>query len=160
MSTALPFAAARSRTLEWLIIRAVPLLNRVRPCARWHHTLGQLRALPPASWGATLAQFLAARGFEDFLPNYQAHDAFHALLGYETDVEGELRLQAFMVGNGSASIAGRVLFVLSWMLLPELWPQLRRDIRRGRASTHVGAWDVPALLQHDIDALRASIVAL
>ena len=79
MPTSLPFAATRSTLLEWLIVRAVPLLNRVRPRVPWQHSLEQLGAFPPDTWGAALAHFLHARSFDDFLPNYQAHDAFHAL---------------------------------------------------------------------------------
>jgi ubiquinone biosynthesis protein Coq4 len=157
----MPFAATfrhvRMTLLEWMIIRAVPALNRFRPRAEWQHSLDDLRHFPAQSWGASLADFLDTRRFADFLTNYEAHDAFHTLLNYDTNVVGELRLQAFMVGNRSASFAGRVLFVLGSLLLPELWPQLRHDFARGRQSECVGQWYVPSLLEQAIEPLRARI---
>ena len=151
----MPFAATsrhvRMTILEWMIVRAVPVLNRFRPRAEWQHSLDVLRHFPANSWGASLAIFLDARRFADFLTNYEAHDAFHTLLEYDTNVVGELRLQAFMVGNRSASFAGCMLFVLGSLLLPELWPQLRHDFVRGRQSDCVGHWHVPSLLAQAID---------
>jgi hypothetical protein len=144
----------RVTTLEWMIIEAVPILNRFRQRSGWVHSLDDLRHFPEGSWGAYLARFLDLRGFDDFLPNYETHDAFHTLLGYETDVIGEMRLQAFMLGNRSASFAGRVLFVLGCFLLPELWPQLRLDLARGRQSPQIRQWNIPALLACDLYHLK------
>lgn len=159
MSIATTLHHLRTITLEWMIIGAVPLLNRFRQRAEWHHSLADLRQLPDASWGACVARFLDDRQFVDFLTNYEAHDAFHTLLEYDTTVIGEMRLQAFMIGNGGASFAGRVLFVLGILLLPELWPQLRRDLHRGRCSTSVRQWQVPSLLAQNIHQLRTHIAA-
>jgi len=157
MSTATTFRRIRMTLLEWMIIRAVPALNRFRPRAEWQHSLDDLRHFPAQSWGASLAGFLDTRHFADFLTNYEAHDAFHTLLDYDTNVVGELRLQAFMVGNRSASFAGRVLFVLGSLFLPELWSQLRHDFVRGQQSECVGQWYVPSHLELAIEHLRAQI---
>src|SRR4030095_6764720 len=88
---------------------------------------------------------------------YQTHDAFHTLLEYDTNVVGELRLQAFMVGKRSATFAGRVLLVLGSLILPELWPQLRCDFIRGRQSDRVRRWHIPSLLVEAIGPLQARI---
>ena len=157
MSGASTVRRIRMTLLEWMIIRAVPMLNHIQPRARWEHSLDELRYFPDHSWGAALAGFLDTRHFADFLTNYETHDAFHALLNYDTNVVGELRLQAFMVGNRSASFAGHVLFVLGCLLLPELWPQIQRDFTRGRQSACVGSWDVPSLLDQVIEHLQAGI---
>jgi hypothetical protein len=145
MSRRLPLCTQRIALLRSLIVAAVPLLNQVRRPAPWPVPLDTLRGWPPATWGSELAAFLDARGL-GFLPQYEAHDAFHVLLGYDTSVEGELHLQAFMVGNGSASLAGRILYLLGCLLMPEHWAQLRCHEQRGRASARVGAWSIPALL--------------
>ncbi|HNP88256.1 MAG TPA: hypothetical protein PKK78_19110 [Kouleothrix sp.] len=91
------------------------------------------------------------------MTNYEVHDAFHTLLDYDTNVIGELRLQAFMVGNRSASFAGRVLLGAGLLILPELWPQLGYDMSRGRQSDCVGQWRVPTLLSCNIAPLQARI---
>jgi hypothetical protein len=143
---------SRITVLRWMIVEAVPVLNTFRRRSEWHYSVDSLRQFPPGTWGANLAQFLDQRGFEDFLPNYEAHHAFHTLLDYETDVVGELHLQAFMVGNGSVSFAGHVLFGLGCVLLPELWSQLRTDFARGHQSPHVRVWDVGSMLGENLDA--------
>lgn len=149
---------ARFMLLERMIIGSVPVLNRLRPRSNWQHTLADLRHLPPNSWGISVASFLDQRGFDDFLPNYEAHDAFHTLLDYDTNVIGELRLQAFMLGNRSASLAGRVLFILGSMIMPELWSQLRHDFMRGRQSERLAQWNVPALLAKPLEHLQTQIM--
>jgi hypothetical protein len=145
---------SRITVLRWMIIEAVPVLNTFRRRSGWHYSVDSLRQFPPGSWEANLAQFLDQRGYEDFLSNYEAHDAFHTLLDYETDVVGELRLQAFMVGNGSVSFAGRVLFGLGCVLLPELWSQLRVDYTRGRKSPHIRTWNVGSMLGENLADLK------
>ena len=150
---------ARVALLQWMIIVAVPFLNRFRRRSGWNYSLNELRLFPKGSWGGTLAQFLDTRGFADFLPNYESHDAFHTLLGYETSVTGEMRLQAFMIGNRGASFAGCVLFVLGCFILPELLPQLRLDLERGRKSSQLRGWDVPTMLGYDLNILSSQIAS-
>jgi hypothetical protein len=45
----MPFATTirhiRLTLLEWMIVRAVPLLHHIRPRARWKHSLG-VRVIP------------------------------------------------------------------------------------------------------------------
>lgn len=130
----------RSRLVAWMIRASVPLLNRLRRPQPFPHTLDELRALPPHTLGFETAAFLDQRRF-GFLPQYETHDIIHTLLGYDTTTTGELSLQAFMTGNQSASVAGRVLLVLGVALLPELWGQLRRDFHRGRHAEQVSALD-------------------
>jgi ubiquinone biosynthesis protein Coq4 len=130
----------RSRLVARLIGASVPLLNMFRRPKPFPFTLDELRELPPDTLGAETAAFLDQRRF-GFLPMYETHDLIHSLLGYATTTTGELRLQAFMVGNRSASIAGRVLFLIGAVLLPELWGQLARDFHRGRTAQRLGALD-------------------
>ena len=138
----------RSRLVARMIAASVPLLNRFRRPPPFPYTLEELRRLPPDSLGAETASFLDRRHF-GFLPKYETHDVIHALLGYDTTTSGELRLQAFMCGNRSASKAGQVLFVIGAVLLPELWGQLTRDFHRGRHAEQLGALDLPAAVsQH------------
>lgn len=157
MSGILIARRVRVTVMQWMIIEAVPFLNRFRRESGWVHSLEDLRQFPVGTWGAGVVQFLDARGFDDFLPNYESHDALHTLLGYETNITGELRLQAFMIGNGGASFPGQVLFILGCLILPELWPQLRLDFMRGYNSARLRMWDVPAMLNSDLTLIRTKI---
>lgn len=146
-------SSLRSRLMAWLIGASVPVLNLFRRPKPFPYSLAELRTLPPNTLGAATAAFLDKRHF-DFLPQYETHDVIHTLLGYGTTTTGELRLQAFMWGNRSSSIAGRVLFLLGILTLPELWPQLKKDYARGRQAQRLAQIDIPALLPENIERVR------
>lgn len=151
-----PLYMFRRRCLSWMIRQSVPGLNFFRRLPGWPYPLESLRHFPAGSWGYELAHFLQSRGLS-FLPKYESHDAFHVLLGYETNVPGELRLQAFMFGNRSASVAGRVLLLLGCGLMPELWPQLGQEVVRGQHSPRLAEWDTPSLLRQPLAELFATL---
>ena len=146
----------RLSLLAWMIGASVPCLNLFRKTRPWPHSLEELETFPPQSLGAEIATFLGVRGF-DLLPQYETHDAIHTLLGYGTSTTGELRLQAFMWGNQSASFAGRVLLLIGLIMLPELWSRLKTDYQRGRQAQHIASWNIPTLLREDIADLRQQL---
>lgn len=123
----------RHNALARAIGLSVPLLNLVRRPAPWPYSLDDLAEMPEGSWGRELSGFLRSRDL-GYLPKYEAHDAYHALLGYGTTVTEELKLQAFMLGNGSASVAGRVLLTMGRLLLPSKRLLLHAEYHRGRRS--------------------------
>jgi len=146
----------RATVVAWMINKSVPLLNLFRRPTPFPYTLNQLRDFPKQSLGAETAAFLDKRNF-NFLPQYETHDVFHTLLGYGTTTTGELRLQAFMWGNKSSSIAGRILFIIGSLTLPELWSQLRDDFQRGRRAQKVADLNIPILLDKNINGLRSEV---
>ena len=143
----------RLNLLARMIGASVPILNFFRKSHTWPYSLNELRKFPARSLGAETVAFLDVRGFE-FLPQYETHDAIHTLLGYGTTTTGELRLQAFMWGNQSASFAGRVLLLMGLVMLPELWSQLKDDYQRGRQAQHLASWNIPNLMNEDVEVLR------
>jgi len=150
------FRIMRKRILGAMIVDSVPILNQLRRNNNWTYGLAELHRFPAESWGAQLADFLQTRNF-GLLPKYETHDALHLLLGYDTTVEGEIRLQAFMLGNRSASFAGRILFVLGLIFLPELWRQFRQDFIRGCESQSVREWNIPDLLLTDLSIVKRNL---
>ncbi|HKP56263.1 MAG TPA: Coq4 family protein [Polyangiales bacterium] len=92
-------------------------LLRTRPAIDVDHVdLDALAALPEGTLGRSYVEFLRARGLtpEVFVPPRQVrdertrylaqrlrqtHDLWHVLTGYDTDVFGEVELQAFMFGQ-------------------------------------------------------------
>jgi ubiquinone biosynthesis protein Coq4 len=151
------FVRLRERFVTHLIGDYVPVLNLVRRPARWP-TLVELRAYPPGSLGREVAAYLDARGLP-FKVRYENHDAIHALLDYETNIRGEMELQAFMWANGSSSPAGRVLFALGGLLLPEQWEAMRRAYLRGRAAAPIEEGQLPFRLGEPLERVRERLEA-
>ena len=151
------FVRLRERFVTHLIGDYVPVLNLVRRPARWP-TLGELRAYPPGSLGREVAAYLDARGLP-FKVCYENHDAIHAVLDYETNIRGEMELQAFMWANNSSSPAGRVLFFVGGLLLPEQWDAMRRAYRRGRAAAPIREPHLPFRLREPLERVRGCLEA-
>lgn len=147
----------RKRLVAWLIHKAVPSLNFLKKPKSFPFTLEEMRQMPLNTLGRETAIFLDKRNF-DLLPNYEVHDAIHTILNYNTTTVGELKLQAFMWGNNSSSVEGRVLFLIGLIILPELWKELKLDYEGGKkAVTRISDWDMVALIKTDINALRSKL---
>ena len=147
----------RKSIVAWMIHQAVPALNLFRYPKPWPYSLDELREFPNGSLGYEMAKFLDKRKF-DLLPKYEIHDAIHTILGYGTTTVGELRLQAFMWGNKSSSFAGRVLFLIGIIILPELWAELKVDYERGKkASERIADWNITKLATENMNDIRLRI---
>jgi hypothetical protein len=149
------FVRLRERFVTHLIGDYVPVLNLVRRPARWP-ALADLRAYPAGTLGREVARYLDARRLP-FKVRYENHDAIHAVLDYETNIRGEMELQAFMWANGSSSPAGRVLFVVGGLLLPEQWGAMRRAYRRGCAARPIEEGLLPFRLSEGLAGVRAGL---
>lgn len=152
----LPFQNLRKKILGWMIVESVPILNLFRSSPPWPYSLEQLRYFPTGSWGKELAAMLDSHKL-GLLPKYETHDALHILLGYRTTVTGELRLQAFMLGNRSASNAGFILLFLGLIFLPESYSKIMMDFERGRQATRVAEWNIAGLLDNDLGFIESRL---
>ena len=144
---------SRNHLLGWMINKAVPLLNIFRQGLPWSTPLASLRSFSKSSWGNEIYWFLTDRGMS-FLPKYEHHDALHVLLGYDTSVLGEARLQAFMVGNRTPTFAGRGLYHLARMLLRERKVLLALDRDRGTRTPPIDWLGVEGSLNCDLEDIR------
>ncbi len=145
----------RERFVTHLIGDYVPVLNLVRRPLRWP-TLAELRAYPDTSLGRHVATYLDARGLP-FKVRYENHDAIHAILDYETNIRGEMEVQAFLWANGASSPAGRVLFVVGGLLLPEQWSAMREAYRRGSTARPIEEARLPLRLFEGLDEVRQAL---
>jgi hypothetical protein len=151
------FVRLRERFVTHVIGDYVPVLNLMRRPAHWP-ALAELRTYAPGSLGHEVAAYLDARGLP-FKVRYENHDAIHAILDYETNIRGEMELQAFMWANNSSSPAGRVLFVMGGLLLPEQWGAMRRAYRRGRAAAAIEEHHLPLRLRERLVRIRERLQA-
>jgi ubiquinone biosynthesis protein Coq4 len=145
----------RERFVTHLIGDYVPVLNLVRRPTAWP-TLEELRSYPEGSLGRHVAAYLDARGLP-FKVRYENHDAIHCILDYETNIQGEMEVQAFLWANDASSPAGRILFVVGGALLPEQWRTMRAAYKRGRAATPIREATLPFRLDETLEAVRDAL---
>ena len=141
-----------AKLIQW----SVPFLNLFRNPEKWPFSLEQLNACREGTLGRELHYFLCSRGL-GYLPKYEEHDCYHALLGYGTTVTEELRLQAFMWGNKNSTFAGKVLFILGYLLFNSKRTLLNREIDRGKAAKPLSGIPVHTMIPKDLEKLRKEL---
>jgi hypothetical protein len=99
----------------------------------------QLGKLPEGTIGREIAECLKTNSMR-LVPGYESHDLKHVLLGFKMTPVDEIRMQAFMLGNGNISIPSLAIFAFGAFLLPELWPRFYKDYRDGLATEPIKSW--------------------
>jgi hypothetical protein len=72
--------------------------------------------------------------------------------------EGEIRMQAFMVGNGNYSIPSFVILTFGAILLPELGLTFYVDFKKGRSSVRISEWSIEKHAHRNLADLRAELI--
>ncbi|AKU99077.1 hypothetical protein AKJ09_05741 [Labilithrix luteola] len=151
------FRHLRERFVTHLIGDYVPVLNLVRNPTRWP-TLEELHDYPEESLGYRVAKYLDERGLP-FKVRYENHDAIHCILDYDTTIQGEMEVQAFLWANNASSPAGRILFVVGGALLPEQWRAMRKAYARGREANPIEEGTIPLRLFEPLEQVRERLAA-
>ena len=73
--------------------------------------------------------------------------------------EDEIRMQAFMVGNGNYSIPSFAILIFGAILLPELWRTFYSDFKKGKNSIGVSEWSIEKYATRNLTELRAELRA-
>lgn len=101
----------------------------------------QLQELPEGTLGKDIADCLARNGLR-LVPNFENHDLKHVLLNFQMTPVDEIRLQAFMLGNGNYSPASFAIFIFGAIFLPDLWTTFYKDFKNGRNSKPISTWTI------------------
>ena len=92
------------------------------------------------------------------MPKYESHDLKHVLLNYKMTVEDEIRMQAFMVGNGNYSIPSFAILIFGTMLLPELCPTFYSDFQKGKKAIGISEWTIEKYATRNLTELRTQLL--
>lgn len=144
--------------------------------------LAALEQLPAGTLGHEFAAYFRTNGISPFVSPYEirsdldfiskryreTHDIYHVLTGYRTDVEGEMELQAFAMGNLGIRSALLIVVVGALSMLAERRMPLtgigsyvrglRAAYRRGKRARSFlpfrfeNHWDTP------VETLRAELL--
>ncbi len=129
-----------------------------RKQATWQQTRKSLKNFPLRSLGNDLGQFLENEELE-LMPKLEDHDVLHVLLGYDTNVIDEARMQFFLLGNGKRSLYALLAAMVATVLVPEGIRQFREAYRQGRACRKISQWQFEYLLAEPRIVLRQLIFA-
>lgn len=122
----------------------------------YHRKVDELRGLNDDTLGREIARCLDNHQLT-LVPKYESHDLKHVLLNYEMTPEDEIRMQAFMVGNGNYSIPSFAILGFGAILLPELWSTFAQDFRRGRRTVSISNWTIEDYQHRNLIELQTEI---
>ena len=133
----------------------IPIFKQLYGPADARVQFDYLQSLPAGTLGRGVADILRANQLH-LIPHYENHDLKHVLLGYDMTPDDELKLKAFMFGNGDWSVTC-VGFLLLAVLTPEIWPALRQHYRRGQCTQPIMGWTLATYAAHPTAVLRQQI---
>jgi hypothetical protein len=116
----------------------------------------QLQQLPEGTLGKDIANCLE-RDKLRLVPKYESHDLKHVLLDFEMTPVGEIRMQAFMLGNGNYSVPCFSIFFFGALLLPDLWIRFYKDFKKGRSAKPISTWTIENFSHCQTAALRDKV---
>jgi hypothetical protein len=123
---------------------------------RYHQQVDELRKLENGTLGKEIANCLDDHKLT-LVPKYESHDLKHVLLDYKMTAEDEIRMQAFMIGNGNYSIPSFTIFFFGALLLPDLWMTFYSDFKKGRQTAPISSWTVNDFANRTISELRTEL---
>ncbi|AOW20731.1 hypothetical protein LPB138_08590 [Urechidicola croceus] len=119
--------------------------------------VSELRKFKNGTLGKEIADCLDNHNLT-LVPKYESHDLKHVLLDYKMTAEDEIRMQAFMVGNGNHSIPSFAILLFGAILLPDLWQIFYSDFKKGKNSTPISKWTVENYAHRNLDELRGELI--
>jgi ubiquinone biosynthesis protein Coq4 len=122
----------------------------------WKQNLQRLRHFPDGSLGRELARFLDQHQLK-WVPLYESHDVYHLLLDFKPELEDEVAMQFFLIGNGKWSLFVTLTAALGAVLMPDSWAAFKQAFRRGRSSACIRDWKFEHMLYEPLESLKQLI---
>ena len=135
---------------------SVYTIERFNDMELYNQKVSKLRDLQNGMLGKEIADYLDNYKLT-LVPNYESHDLKHVLLDYKMTAEDEIRMQAFMLGNGNYTISCFAIFSFGAILLPDLWSTFYQDYKKGRKSIPISGWKIEDYAKSNINELRLKL---
>ncbi len=147
------------KIIEKTFYVAVWTLEHFSDTATLEGKIEALDKLEEGTLGKEIAKCLSANNLS-LVPNYESHDLKHVLLDYEMTPLGEIRLQAFMLGNGNWSLPSILIFIYGAVLLPNRWSLFAADFEKGSRTIPIKKWTIEGFANQSLEELRAEVFDL
>jgi hypothetical protein len=131
-------------------------IERFHDIALYEDKARQLKELPDGTLGKDIANCLEKNDLR-LVPNYESHDLKHVLLDFKMTPVDEIRMQAFMLGNGNCTFPSFAIFIFGALLLPDLWAVFCKDYTNGRSAKPISTWTIEDYAHYQTSTLRAIV---
>ncbi|MCH2032298.1 MAG: ubiquinone biosynthesis protein COQ4 [Tenacibaculum sp.] len=137
-----------------LSVSIIELFSKMEP---YKKKVSELRKLEDGTLGKEIAKYLDYNNL-NLVPQYESHDLKHILLNYQMTAEDEIRMQAFMIGNGNYSIPSFAILTFGAILLPDLWATFYSDFQKGKKTIGISEWTIEKYATRNLIELRAELL--
>ncbi|ALJ00716.1 hypothetical protein [Rufibacter tibetensis] len=120
---------------------SVWIIERFSNTKEYQKKVDNLNELEEGTLGKDIANCLLENKLR-LVPGYESHDLKHVLLDYKMNPVDEIRMQAFMLGNGNITVPSLAIFLYGFLLLPNRWRTFYRDFKSGLASQPIKHWQI------------------
>lgn len=97
--------------------------------------LNYLRTLQGGTVGREVAEMLDSKQYR-LIPKFENHDLKHIVLEYEMTMEDEIKMQAYLIGNGNLTFPC-LMFLSLGIFYPKTWKELLREYQNGKDSKSI-----------------------
>ncbi|WP_417357508.1 hypothetical protein [Flavobacterium sp.] len=143
--------------IKWSFNTSVKLIERFHNMDYYNSKVNTLRQYPEGTIGYDVAKCLDDHNLS-LVPKYESHDLKHVLLGYEMTPVHEIRMQAFMLGNGNYTVPCFAILLFGAILLPDEWSTFYNDFKLGRKSMSVSAYTIEDYASFNTISLRQEVM--
>lgn len=136
---------------------SVSTIERFSKMQKYQEQVDELRQLENGTLGREIANCLDEHNLT-LVPKYESHDLKHVLLGFKMTPEDEIRMQAFMIGNGNYSIPAFAIFFFGAILLPDVWSKFYADFKKGRKTIAISSWTIEEYGSKNLSSLQTELL--
>ena len=97
--------------------------------------LNHLRTLQHGTVGREVAKMLDSKQYR-LIPKFENHDLKHIVLEYEMTMKDEIRMQAYLIGNGNFTFPCLLFFSLG-IFYPTIWKSLLKEYLDGKNTKSI-----------------------
>lgn len=149
------------RISNWIIKKsfnlAVSIIESLSDMKPYREKIDYLQSLPPETLGKDIANCLNQYNL-NLIPGFESHDLKHVLLDYKMTPTDEIRLQAFMIGNGNISLPSIAILLFGSLLLPIKWRTFYSDFKFGKKIIPISEWTIDEFETKNTEELRNTII--
>ena len=116
-----------------------------------------LEKMPEGTVGKSIADCLNSHKLK-LVPGYESHDLKHVVLSFAMTPLDEIRMQAFMLGNGNSSLPSLAIFLFGFLLLPHKWKTFLQDYRNGKNTIPIKHWTIEDYAAANLKQVRVKLL--
>ena len=110
-------------------------LEKIHGSTTLDSKLTHLRTLQKGTVGREIAIMLDDRGYK-LIPKFENHDLKHIILDYDITMKDEIKMQAYLVGNGNLTLPC-LIFLSLGLFYPTIWKDLPTEFLHGQKTKSI-----------------------